>query len=368
MLRKIFLLSIVILSSLKVLPQSGLLDRPDLLPYARQGLSSMYNYDFVEARKVISLFQKEIPLHPATTFFEALVIYWENYPLTIENRNTPEFLRLMDETSGRAEKIVSKNPDDLEGIFFSLFSRSFYVMFWSDNGKPSKVFPYLNFLYRHTIKGMEKKKEFVEFYFSSGLYNYYIEAYPDKHPIFKPVRKLFRQGNKKDGLNDLIFCAENGLYLRVEAKYFLTLLYRGYEKNIRMASRYAGDLYREFPENSCYSGTYAECLLFDRKYPMAEIIIQNLAAKNDTFSRLQYHIYYGYLLEKYKGDYETAFSEYQKGLDLCDSFGEVTNHFRALACMGIGRYYRHNGKVRESSLYFKLAKNNSPYDYLLDDK
>jgi hypothetical protein len=365
--------NLIILSFLFFLPihtfaQRGLLYRKDLLPEISQILALTYNYKFDKAKKMLSEIQKKIPDHPATTFLEALILYWEFYPLTTENPNSASFLRLMEETSVKAEAMAEKDEEDLEGIFFSLFSKAFYIMYWADNGKPSKVFPYLNFLYHQTMKSMERKDEFVEFYFSSGLYNYYIEAYPDKHPIFKPVKFLFRKGNKTEGLEELKYCAENAVYLKVEAQYFLTLLYLGYENNPGKASEYASSLYREFPDNICYIGNYAETLLFDKKYEIAEIVIHNLSKKKDTFSALQTHVLNGYLLEKDKKNFEGAFVEYKEGLSLCELYGPISNHFKVMSWMGLGRYYNRKGNFPEASKYFKLAKNNSSYEYVIEDK
>lgn len=368
-IRKIyFIIVLVAIQTLQVFAQNELLKRNDILPDVREILSLTYSFDFTQARKKLADIQKEIPEHPAITFLEALIIYWENFPLTLQNKNAPDFLRLMEETSMKAEIIVDNNPDNLEGIFFALYSRAFYIMFWSDNGKPFKVFPYLKFLYRQTIKGMEKKFEFVEFYFSSGLYNYYIEAYPDKHPIYRPVKFLFKQGNKKEGLQELSYCAENAVYLRVEAKYFLSLLYLGYENNPKKASEMAAELYKEFPKNICYAGNYANTLLFDKKYSIAEIIIQNMAKKTDAFSHLQSHIQYGYLLEKYKKDYAGSLSEYESGLKLTEVFGVNANLYKAMAWMGMGRYFKRKGDMEEASRYFKLARTVTSYNYVIEDQ
>jgi hypothetical protein len=367
--RKIYIIPVLLVFfTMQAFTQEGLLKRNDLLPDIREILSLTYNFEFARAKIKLAEVQKEIPEHAATPFLKALLIYWENYPLTLQNKNSADFLRLMEETSMKAEKMVEKNPDDSEGIFFALYSSAFYIMYWSDNGKPYKVYPYLNFLYRQTIKGMEKKNEFVEFYFSSGLYNYYIEAYPDKHPAYKPVRILFKKGSKAEGLKELDYCAENAVYLRVEAKYFLSLLYLSYENNPKKASELAAELYKEFPKNICYAGNYANTLLFDKKYSIAEIIIQNIAKNTDSYSLCQSHILNGYLLEKYKTDYIGSVKEYQTGLELAKAFGDNANIFRAIAWMGIGRNFGRQGDKSEASRYFKLARNIISYDYVIEDQ
>ena len=348
--------------------QNKLLIREDLLAAANQVLSLTYNNEFNKAKELLVKIKKEIPDHPATPFLGALIIYWEFYPLTPENTNSESFIRLMEETSSKAHSMVEKDEDDLEGIFFSLFSRAFYIMYWSDNGRPSKAFPFLNYLYKQTMKGIERKEEFVEFYFSSGLYKYYIEAYPEKYPIYKRIKFLFRQGNKKEGLEELAFCAENAVYLRVEARFFLSMIYLGYENNTLKAYEYAELLYNEFPNNPSYIENYAKTLLYKKDYAKAEIIINRLFEKNNTYCKLQAHILNGYLLEKYKKNLTEAYNEYQKGEDLTGSYGQFATNYKALAWMGIGRYHKHKGNLSLAAKYFKMAKNISPYGYIVDDK
>ena len=364
---------ILIIAVLFILPyhvssQNKLLIREDLLTVVKQVLILTYNNEFDKAKELLVRVQKEMPDHPATPFLEALIIYWEFYPLTLENTNSDSFIRLMEETSSKAHSMVEKDEDDLEGIFFSLFSRAFYIMYWSDNGKPSKAFPHLNYLYKQTMKGIERKEEFVEFYFSSGLYKYYIEAYPEKYPIYKRIKFLFRQGNKKEGLEDLAYCAENAVYLRVEARFFLSMIFLGYENNTLKATEYAELLYKEFPNNPSYIENYAKALLFNKDYEKAESIINKLFEKNNTYCKLQAHILNGYLLEKYKNNLTAAYNEYQNGEALTESYGQFATNYKALAWMGIGRYHKYKGNLSLAAKYFKMAKNTSPYGYIVDDK
>jgi len=348
--------------------QIRLLESNDVLDEIKRSLSHLYNYQFTEARSSLSLIRDKADGHPSIPFLEALIIYWENYPMTIDNPDTPEFLLRVEEAYNSAGQLLKTDPDDLEGIFFDLFGKAFYVMFWADNGKPGKVLPYLSVMYKQTIAGFTLKESFNEFYFTTGLYNYYITAYPEKHPSYKPIAMLFRKGDKEEGLRQLEYCAENAVFLRVEARFFLSFIYLSYENNVRKASEYASMLYREFPGNSFYTGLYAQILMLDNKFPLAEVLIKNLDKKDNNFSSMQAFVLRGIYLEKYKKDYEAAFSEYQKGLELSQKYGPLTKDYTALSLMGIGRYYKRNANLSAASGYYKMAKNTCSYDYIITDK
>jgi hypothetical protein len=367
-MNKLLLLLVLLLFPVNGICQTRLLERPDLLEKIKSGLNYTYDMDFDKAREVLYDLSLDVPHHPVVSFLEALIIYWENYPLTPANPKSDVFIDLLEETIAQGKNMLDKDPDSLEGLFFELFARALFSEYWADNGKPSKVFPYLNALYRQTMKGMEVQDQFKEFYFTGGLYNYYMEAYPEKHPSYKPIKLLFHPGDKQKGLIQLNHCAENAVYVKNEARFFLTHIYMCYESNPSKASEYAAGLYREFPRNPLFVGKYAEILIYNNKLPVAEIIVNNLAKLPGDFALMQFHLYKGILNEKYRKDYESAFAEYNLALQLSEKYGDAGSNYNALAWMGLGRYYLFKNDPSRASHYFRLAENVSSYDYVTNDK
>jgi hypothetical protein len=367
-MKRIFSILAIFLFSMQGYGQIHLLDRPDLLLKIKSELSFTYSYDFSQARTILNGLKNEIPGHPVLSLMEALNIYWENFPLTPENPKSEVFLALLEDAVLKGESILEKEPESLEGLFFELFPRALYSEYWADNGKPGKVFPYLNSLYKHTLKGMEVQDRFKEFYFTSGLYNYYVEAYPEKHPAYKAVKILFQAGDKEKGLQQLINCAENAVFVKNEARTFLAYIYMNYESNPLKASGYSAGLYREFPRNPLYVGRYAEILIYDNKLAVADIIVNNLAKLPGEFPQMQFHLYKGLMDEKYRKNYESAFAEYKAALQYCEKYGEAGNVYNAQAWMGLGRYYKHKGEISVANRYFRMAEDVSTYEYVVNDR
>ncbi|HYW96353.1 MAG TPA: hypothetical protein VE870_12245 [Bacteroidales bacterium] len=348
--------------------QNSLLTNDRILKVIYDGLTSMYSYDFDEAHEALDEVRKAYPDHPVTPFFEGLITYWEHYPLIPGQPEADRFTALMEDCVSKAEMMLNKDEDNIEGVFFDLFGRAFYVMFWSDNGKPGKVFPYMNQMYKETIKGFELKDVFNEFYFTCGLYNYYIEVYPDIHPVYKPVAMLFRKGNRYKGLKQLQYCSGNSVFLRVEARLFLALIYLNYENDIKSAQEYAASLYREFPKNPYYTGIYLEILLYNQKYFFAPIILDHLSGMNDEFARMLTHLYNGLYLEKAKHENEKAADEYRLALSLSKKYGAFADHYNAIAWMGLGRYYKAVDKPDLADNYYRKAKEATSYKFILNDR
>ena len=368
MTRRVAAIYLLIFFFSAIAGQDYIMPRDDIMKEVKEGLASTYNYQFTKARKNLAYMQQEVPDHPATLLLESLIIYWENYPMTLENPNTGNFISLIENTFKKAEKMLSGDPDNLEGIFFDLFGKAFYAMFWADNGKPGKVFPYLNMLYKQTVKGFDLQSTFNEFCFTTGLYNYYIVSYPEKNPVYKPVALLFRKGDKEYGINQLKYCASNSVFLRVEAKFYLALIYFKYENNYKKASEYASELYREFPNNTVFTSLYAEILMMDNKFAIAGAIIRNLERSKHPFAELNSHILKGYYLEKYEKNYTEALGKYRKGLEMSQQYGEMTKYETARAYMGISRHYSRNQNSAEAARNFRSARNLTNYEYILNDK
>lgn len=367
-MKKTLIILVLVLIALQGSGQKRLLENPGILSDIEDCISATYNCNFPVAHNIILDVEKNIPDHPVVDFLKSFILYWEYYPITPGHKKEDEFVDHMENCIRKSEAWVKREPEELEAIFFDLFSRAFYVMFWADNGKPGKVFPHLNVLYQRTMQGFDLKEEFSEFYFTTGLYNYYIKAYPEKHPAYKPIVIFFREGNQEKGLEQLEYCSNNAIFLKVEAKFFLSLIYLNYEKDLEIASSYAADLYREFPQNSFYTGKYLEILLFNRKYFFAPVLLKNLENREDPFSRMQFHLYHAYYLEKYEKRLEEARNEYNSALEISEQFGDFTEIYNAIAFMGLGRYYENKGDHSRANHYFRQAKNASSYDYILEDR
>ncbi len=363
-------LTILLLISLfySVNGQKRLLDNEYILDDVNKCITSTYNYNFEEAKKALTVVENYTTDHPAVLFLKAFIIYWEHFPIVPGHPKEEAFLTYIEDCIISSEQWVQRSENELEAVFFDLFSRAFYSMYWSDNGKPAKVFPHLNTLYRQTLKGFEMKEKFNEFFFTTGLYNYYIQAYPEKHPAFKPVVTVFQEGNKTLGLKQLEYCAENAIFLRAEAVFFLAHIHLSYEMDFKKASEYAAKLYREFPKNSFYAGKYLEILLFNEKYFLAPVILGHLKKWNDPFSRMQYHLYKAYYLEKVDKKLAEAHEEYLRALELSEPFGKFSGTYSAIAYMGIGRYYQKNENKSLANRYFRKAKKETVYEYIYNDR
>jgi len=347
--------------------QVSYLNRSDLLNQVDSCLQHTYNFSFNGAR----LFQQELarttPDHPTPYFLEAMIIYWENFPLAPKNEASERFEELMNKSIKIAERFIEVDRTHLEGVFFDLFARALKAMFWSDNGKEGKVIPDLRTLYRHTIEGFQLKEQFNEFYFSTGLYNYYIEAYPEAHPIYKPLVSFMDDGDKKLGLHQLNHSINHTVFLKVESILFMSLIQLKYEKDLDTAVIYAELLFRDYPQNIFYQGHLVTVLLHQHRFHRAKEVLKDMNIQDDNYSEMVRTMARAYMAEKETMNNQLAEKWYLKTVELADSFGPYADQFKAIGYMGLARINEQKGLRSEARKYARKASKHTSYAFILGE-
>jgi tetratricopeptide (TPR) repeat protein len=346
--------------------RSIFMDDTAMATAVKHALDEAYSFRPENAQGVLERLREEYPDHPVTPFFEGLVYYWKYYPMIPGKKYSKEFEEAMQRSWRLAEQRLVKDPYDIDGVFFNLTARSFIVMYFADNGKPYKAIAHIKTIYREILKGMDLKESFREFYFLVGLYNYYVEAWPEAYPVYKPVTLLLKDGNKEAGLDMLHWASQHTLFHRGEASMFLSLIYLNFEQNIDSARAISSRLYRKYPENPYYAAKYAEILLLSEEYDKALEVIEELSGM-DAFSRMRAIIYRGVYEEKAMRNYTGAAGLYRQGLDLSGEFGPLADYTRAHAYIGLSRYYNREGDNRKAKYYYRKARDSTGYEYLFKD-
>jgi len=360
------LTGIFILITIPAVAQQNILDDPVIQESVQKCLYATYGYAFEEALEMQTILQEKMPHHPAPYFLKALIIYWKDFPLLPDDPDTDLFVSMMDQSIEIAGNILEKEPDHLEGIFFDLHARAFKAMFWADNGKPARVIFDINNMYRQTLAGIDLKEEFNEFYFSSGLYNYYIEAYVELHPAYKPITVFFRDGNKKRGLQELKYAAENTTYIKYESILFLSLVYLNYEKEMEQALDYAALLYNNFPKNIYYTGQYLILLLYSSKFTIASVLNEQIDLNKSEFHKLIYLMTQGFLCENQLKDFKAAEQFYFRAISKAETFGPIADLYAAISYAGLSRIAEKKGNAGEARRYHRQSRQYSGFTFILD--
>lgn len=346
--------------------QTSYLNRPDLLERVEVCLHHTYNFSFEEAREIQLALLKATPLHPAPVFLEALIVYWEHFPLLPSDDASAQFITLMEQVTTLANELSEQENTHIEGVFFDLFGRAFQAMFWADNGKSGKVVPDLRAMYRHTKEGFDLKDDFVEFYFSTGLYNYYIEAYPEAHAIYKPLLAFMQKGDKELGIQQLNHAIGHSVFLKVESILFMSLIQLNYEEDLKTAALYAERLVRDYPRNIYYQGHLINILLYLERYSRVDELISDMD-QDDNYSMMIRALSTAFMAERKRGSELQAEKAYLEALERAGAYGAFTNTYKAIAHMGLSRLYQKKGNQSESKSHGRKARHLTSYGFILDE-
>lgn len=340
----------LLLSSLPV--QSQILKDSSSIKLVKKGIDYVYNFQFSNAEKVSQEISRLYPDHPINHLFKGMITYWQNYPLitTSEARNVFEFeLRKCIEICDK-----NKNKDtEAEMLLVNLCARGFLLLFFTDNDLSFEVFPIARSTYQCIRRSFDFTASYLDLYFFTGIYNYYREAYPEAHPVYKTLAFLFPKGSKEKGLADLQIVSKKSIILKAESYAFLTDIFLYFENNFKQATYYSKSLHSLYPHNPHYLSAYIKNLLLIKEYNEAERIILASDYLDNPFFQAQLTIFKGIIQERKYHDLEQAREFYTYGIRHISTYREFGNEYASYAYFGLSRISDNDSNRKN---YRKLAQ------------
>jgi len=347
--------------------QQILLERKEEVVLTKKALGMIYNFEFDSASAIISELEKITGPHPGIPLLQALSIFWECQPLARGSDQYYKYEKLLLQSAELSEQFLKKDEMDLEGVFFSLAAYGYLASFYADEGNPLKAISNARKAYVSLKKGFTLMDEFKEFYFTTGLYNYYREKYPENHPIYKPFMWLFASGDKRLGLDQLKKASREAVFTRIEAYYYLFHTYLRYEKDPATALIYTSKMVEKHPRNPAFKAYHAEALAAAGRYEEASPIVNQLKNETNPFYTLPAAILDGLMLEKKEKQLEQAEASYRKALDMAEKAGFDTDHYAAMAWAGLARIADKKGEKNKAREFYSKALKLSSYDIVMDE-
>jgi hypothetical protein len=326
-----------------------------------RGVDHIYNLQFNQANSIYRKIKALYPEHPITYIFRGLITYWENYPLIPSSPSRESFEKDMK----HAIELCEKKPrihDEAEYLLCNIGARGLLLLFYADNDLSMEVLSLASGTYQYVKESFNYTSIFPDFYFITGLYNYYREAYPDAHPVYKPLAILFPKGDKIKGLKELQLASKNAIVLKAESYAFLAGIYISFENNFRQAYVYSKALHELYPRNTQYMAVYIKNLLLVKQYTDAEnMITSSRSMYPNSYFQAQLSIFQGILYEKKYHDLNKAQAFYQKGIKDITPFGAFGNEYAAYAYFGLSRISETQGDKHGKKAYFKEAMDLASY-------
>jgi hypothetical protein len=355
---KIFITGFAILVLLSTVPANAqLLQDKTVLSLVKREINYIYNMQFENAREVHTNINRLYPDHPVVFLLNGLITYWKNYPMLYTSSARDSF-----ETDMRHCIMLCESKKDMayeaEYLLANLCARGMLLKFYADNDLSMEVIPLTISTYKYLRFSFDFVSVCSDLNYFTGAYNYYIIAYPEEYPVYKPLSLLFPGGDIGVGLKQLQTAASNSIVLRAESYFLLSYIYFNYENNCHEAILYSKSLFELCPGNKQYRALYIRNLLLMRNYDDAERLI---AASTDgtcnRYFQAQLTIFKGILYEKKYLENKLAQEYYIKGISDISLFGVYGNEYAAYAYFGLSRISEANGGKNDGKKFQKRGMN-----------
>ena len=246
-----------------------LLQDTSVMSLVKQDIDYIYNLQFDDARVVYAKITQSYPGHPIVLLLKGIMTYWENYPLLHTSPSHTSFEEDLHECIKLSEK-NNIHDHEAEYLLADLSARGMLMTFYADNDLIMEVTPLTINTYKYLRRAFDFASVCTDLYYFTGVYNYYREAYPKIHPVYKSLALLFPSGNMETGLKELQAAAQRSVVLTAESYSMLTWIYLNFENKYTESLYYCKTLYEKYPGNVFYLATNIRNLLLMKRYDEAE--------------------------------------------------------------------------------------------------
>jgi len=337
------------------------------LKLLRTNIDYTYNLQFKEAGEIFTQIQEKDPDHPIVFLIRGIMTYWKSYPLVYANPSHVSF----EDDMRQCIKLCESDHDtayEAEYLLANLCARGMLIMYYADNDLTMEVIPIASSTYRHIRRSFDFNKSTIDLNYFTGLYNYYRDAYPDLHPVYKSVSFMFPPGDLALGIKQLKTSALNSVFLRADSYFSLAWIYLYYENKYSESLIYYKSLHELYPGNYEYQAMYIKNLMLLKRYEEAETHISSSEKNAKDYYKAQISIFKGILYEKKYKDFKTAQEFYNKGILGINIYGGYGNEYAACAYFGLSRISELNGERQTSKIYRKMAEKLTDFKKIDFDK
>jgi len=327
----------------------------------QEAIDSIYNLNFAASDSLIDLLDNKLGEYPGNLLLKAFYTSWKFRPIKAGHKSFEQFEGYLQKSIELCDVMLDKNEDDEEANFFMMASHAFLAELYVNNGQNFKALGEAKSAYKYIKIGFDQLDKNPEFYFSSGIYNYYREKYPEENPFYKSFLWFFRSGDKAEGLNMLAKGVQQASFTKAECLTYLFHINLRYEDKPYSAISYARLLKNRYPNNLHYLANYIENRIRLRQYDQLEEQIKKLLESEDDYYRYVGEIFYGNFLENERRDLSKALIHYNTADRLGTEKDCRIPHHDSILFLGMGRIYLKSSDNDLAKDYLKRSSKSAEY-------
>jgi tetratricopeptide (TPR) repeat protein len=256
----------------------SVLDDPLTRFQAERGVAAIYDMQFARAERLFDQVDRRNPDHPVGPFLKALSTWWMILLDLADESHDDQFNAEMEEVIRRADRILQRDRQNFDAMFFKGAALGFRGRLRSNRGEWYGAAMDGRRAMRYVLAIGEHDGQNADYSFGKGIYDYFAALIPDRYPYTRPVMVFFPRGDRDRGLGLLSRTAHEGTFIRTEAAYFLLQIYHVYERDYDKSLQYASLLRERHPDNPFFhtfeARVYARWGNWRRSTPIFEEVLR----------------------------------------------------------------------------------------------
>ena len=246
---------------------------------AQAAVDSVYNFNFEGADDILSPWMKQYPEHPLWMLIDAMELWWHVLSDLEDTSHDEEFFYRMKKTDYEAARMLRKDSKHADGLIIKAISNGYAARQYANRDEwLSSINSARKALSAHEYL-LELQPGLNDLKLAEGLKLYYLAYLPKAYPVVKTVSWALPEGDKDKGLKYLKEAAENAIFARAEATYFLGNINYNYQEDYDEAVTHFEELYRDYPHNNYYARMFVGSLYKMGRYDTALEIIEHSLAR-----------------------------------------------------------------------------------------
>ncbi len=336
----------------------SILEDPRVLELGKKGLDHLYDMEQDQAAVYFDRIEALYPRHPVGPFLKGLNIWWDIMIDLPNDQHDDAFYDEMGSVIKRSNRMLKRNRDDFDAIFFKGAALGFRGRLRSNRGDWFKAALDGKNALDYILAISEKDQDNADYGFGKAIYDYFSVVIPEEYPAVRPFTIFVPKGDKEQGIEDLRRTVEEGYFIRTEAAYFLLQIYYTYEKQYEESRQYIQWLRREHPKNSFFHAfegrVYFRWGRWSDAFTIFEDVVEAFDAGKPGYSRtiVEQALYYTARIHMVYDRYDEALADLSRIERLSEQAGD-TSVFRVLALLRIGMVHDALGARDKAVRYYR---------------
>lgn len=227
---------------------------------AVRAIDHLYNLDNRSAEDELYFWRVRYPDHPIWELWTGMEMWWDVLSDLHDTSHDKAFIDQMTKADYAAANLLRREPGHADALIIRAVASSYIARLNANREAWLASLQIGRTGYQAYEQLITVMPDLADNHFAEGIKLYYSAYIPENYPLLKRVSWFLPDGDKQTGLQELDNAANEGVFTRPEATYFLAYIYLNYEGEADKAITYFRKLIETYPNNGVYRRLYFRAL------------------------------------------------------------------------------------------------------------